>query len=191
MPFTWVRCSIISASGKSGRRAKSSSPLEVFADRSFKYADFCFDNPAPRICSSLSLRMPSGVSGSPVSPAKRLKSFGRLAVQLLVDDRFGQAVELGRRKLHAARPNALDDRPHDGVDFLRWVTALRMGIYIYHRIALGEQKTNQGNGVNFPAADRPGQASRRLRARSGKKAARRRKRGPAGVGRGAAATVMR
>jgi hypothetical protein len=44
---------------------------------------------------------------------------GSLAIQLLVDDGFSQAVEHRLAKLHAVRPNALNDAAHDWVRFLQ------------------------------------------------------------------------
>jgi len=47
--------------------------------------------------------------------------FRRLAVQLLVDDSFGQAMKLCRAILHAVRSHPFDDSPHDRILLLEMV----------------------------------------------------------------------
>src|ERR1700722_17593982 len=148
MPFTWVRCAMTSSSDCSGRRAKSSRPEDVFSAKSFRYADFCFDKPTLRSCSSVSLRMPAGVSGSPASAAKRSKIVaGALPVRCWETVDLGQAGKLRRTKLHAARAHALDHGAHDGVTFLEVVDGFAHGFYFYHN-ACCDSEGNANIAVN-------------------------------------------
>jgi hypothetical protein len=119
MPFTWVRCSMTSASEVPDRRAKSTSPLERLGRQVFQVRRFLFRQSR---AAHLFIAQFENALGSQRLAGERGKAlencFRGLAVQLLVDDGLSQAVKLRRTKLHAARPNALDDGAHDGVRFL-------------------------------------------------------------------------
>jgi hypothetical protein len=49
------------------------------------------------------------------------------AVQLLIDDCFGQAVEARLVVLHSTRPYALDDGAKDGVSFFQVADSMTHG----------------------------------------------------------------
>src|ERR1039458_5353903 len=113
------------SSVSSGNRAKSSSPAAVFAARSFRYADFCLDNPdAPQ----LRIAQLENALRSQRFTRERCKAFEdrhrRLAVQLLVDNRLGQAAKLRQPKLHAARPHPLNNGTQDRIALFQMVYSL-------------------------------------------------------------------
>ena len=58
---------------------------------------------------------------------------GRVAIELLVDDRLRQTAKLRRTILHTARPDAFNDGTQDRVGLLKVNNSLSHDLYIYHK----------------------------------------------------------
>src|SRR5260370_26423086 len=74
-----------------------------------------------------------------------------LAVQLLVQDGFGQTVKLGRPKLHPTWPDALDNGAHYGVGFLKVCDGLS---HAYTFTTRRRSQANKKRIVRLEAQDR-------------------------------------
>ncbi len=125
-----------SSSVRPGNRAKSSSPGRRLRRQIFQICRLLLRE--PDAAQLLIAQLENAFRSERLSCQRREaieNGYRRFAVQLLVDNRFGQAAELGQSKLHAAWPHALDDGAQYGVRLFEVVHSLShdLDLYIYHK----------------------------------------------------------
>ena len=141
--------------GGSASRSKSSTPAE-FARKVFQIGRLLF-----RKADAAHLRVGKFQNAFrrqriTCKRGKALEDRGsRLAIQLLINNRLGNARKIRRTKLHSTRPNSLDNRTQNWIGFLEMIHGFSHGLYVYHKVALkGEQNTNYILGVVVTSSQR-------------------------------------